>query len=1054
MRTRVEGSVNSFLAKQFWRTDLNKNQLRETLRKHISVAPYLDAGVERIVDQVVNPKIYSVFMPQVEDVVYKYLGLERPKREKNGSCGFKDLLPIDLDPVSPESDKNSLKDVSLDSVDVDISTIHEQEKALMDSEENNINNNAIDVENDKINNGHCEEVEKVIDEEKELGSSTPLLDMNLNDSIKSDDKAEEEEEDSPVFEPIDIMNLHDSNVSNDSHLSGISELTSHRSCSPDFGNEFSRDNFDFSNQDSQFSKVSSNSRLSIVTDFGSSNQASTPVSDLKEEVNKKQLIKDKFQAIHDDNDTVDSKLIVDKSKENIVELKEDTKSSKTDLSSKESSRDGMDSNCKDKTEHKDKSRESAKLKSKERSDSKNNRNHRDRDKDNKRKSSSTDPKNDNNDKLMAKDKCEETRDDKITDSSIKPKEGKDLKDIYKEKIRELREKKELTEKEKLKQDNDSKIKDKKDSRTTSSSSSSKNHNSARHESKSKSSRDDSKSSRSSKDSKRSDSRHSKDKKNISRSESADGNRTSRAEKDEKSDSKSRQKSSGSSSSTSKKESRSDSHSRSSEKSDSKRDSDSKDKRRRDDKKSKSKDDHSSLRKGSNDRRSSDRDGSNGSNGKGTDNSNLSPSTSSSLSKSATLTKESSNTGNSSGEASDGIDEQTEKCQSFDAKITEELISMDNQQIISNDETNPKKIELGTNEISLPLKKRPLNTDDEDKPSEIIIKKPKFARNFQEAKKLMKLRKKLEKQKNRALEKSTHSPLLIVPDNERVQIIEFPVGSDDETDSDGNVVTKKEAILILDSAPQEKSEIIAKEFSGKSKLSEMESSIRESLTRMITDENHELLNETSGQSACDSNLQPEETEIRNKIEDIKLNEKINAIGITSIGIENITQVVNKNNSLFDDEQDCRYFVVDNERLIKFNKFLQSLGIEEFSNHEEMEKINPEKVEESEIKTMAPPKLKHKNSTSPMTDILLNNSNNNNEAQKIVSEISSEEPVIKKKRLGRPKKIRPIPSVGSPSSQTITNGEHFEMPLSPESDVSATSEKTPLHLSKDEKKYVLC
>lgn len=118
LRTRVEGSVNSFLSKQSWKPDLNKNQLRETLRKHIHEAPYLDAGVERIVDQVVNPKVYSVFMPQIEDVVYKFLGIERPKaKEKNGACGLKDLLPKDLDPVSPESDKNSLKDVSLESMD-------------------------------------------------------------------------------------------------------------------------------------------------------------------------------------------------------------------------------------------------------------------------------------------------------------------------------------------------------------------------------------------------------------------------------------------------------------------------------------------------------------------------------------------------------------------------------------------------------------------------------------------------------------------------------------------------------------------------------------------------------------------------------------------------------------------------------------------------------------------------------------------------------------------------------------------------------------------------
>jgi hypothetical protein len=49
---------------------------------------FLDIGVERIVDQVVNPKILTVFMPQVEDVVYKFLGIEKPKKGKENQTGM------------------------------------------------------------------------------------------------------------------------------------------------------------------------------------------------------------------------------------------------------------------------------------------------------------------------------------------------------------------------------------------------------------------------------------------------------------------------------------------------------------------------------------------------------------------------------------------------------------------------------------------------------------------------------------------------------------------------------------------------------------------------------------------------------------------------------------------------------------------------------------------------------------------------------------------------------------------------------------------------------
>ncbi|CAL7938688.1 unnamed protein product [Xylocopa violacea] len=484
LHTRVEGSVNSFLSKQSWKPDLNKNQLRDTLRKQINEAPYLDAGVERIVDQVVNPKIYSVFMPQIEDVVYKFLGMERPKaKEKNGVCGLKDLLPKDLDPVSPESDKNSLKDVSLESVDAmedleirkDAKLANEQKLQEEESSSEKNKDNVI------TENGLISFEEKALDESDKSFNKTGS-NLNLNTSGKSDDKTEEDEEDSPTFEPIDIMNLNESNNSNDSHLSGISELTSHRSRSPDFCNELSRDNFDYSNQDSQLSKVSSDSRLSIVTDFGSSNHASTPIHDaLKEDAAKDNKcdvknIKDNFKAVreYDSNKNKSNKNIFELNKSKDVQDVKDSKSVRNSLSSKENSRDATDSSIKDKYEqknNKEKSRDiESKSKSKDKNHVKDGKHHRDRSSDKKKERSHSTSKYDKYDKSKTKDKSEQPKEsvDKIKDAekdnytkiSTKEtdkkdnisKEGKDLKDLYKEKIRELREKKELTEKEKLNKD--------------------------------------------------------------------------------------------------------------------------------------------------------------------------------------------------------------------------------------------------------------------------------------------------------------------------------------------------------------------------------------------------------------------------------------------------------------------------------------------------------------------------------------------------------------------------------------------------------------------------
>ncbi|XP_063629687.1 biorientation of chromosomes in cell division protein 1-like 1 [Cydia splendana] len=118
LRQRVENSVSLFLSRQTWKPDLNKNQLREKLRKHILDGNYLEQGVERIVDQVVNPKVASVFIPQVEDLVYNYLGIARkkstPETSNDKGNTSTDLLPTDLEAVSPGSVKSDDKDEQME----------------------------------------------------------------------------------------------------------------------------------------------------------------------------------------------------------------------------------------------------------------------------------------------------------------------------------------------------------------------------------------------------------------------------------------------------------------------------------------------------------------------------------------------------------------------------------------------------------------------------------------------------------------------------------------------------------------------------------------------------------------------------------------------------------------------------------------------------------------------------------------------------------------------------------------------------------------------------
>lgn len=135
LHSRVEDSVQKFLNRQVWTSETNKNKLREEMRHHIiqlvfyvkflnstlkftqtllffssiPSAGYLESGVSRIVDQVMEQKMESI-RGSVEEILYKYVGIEKPLKDKhNGSLEVDtDLLPTDLEQVSPDSDKKSL----------------------------------------------------------------------------------------------------------------------------------------------------------------------------------------------------------------------------------------------------------------------------------------------------------------------------------------------------------------------------------------------------------------------------------------------------------------------------------------------------------------------------------------------------------------------------------------------------------------------------------------------------------------------------------------------------------------------------------------------------------------------------------------------------------------------------------------------------------------------------------------------------------------------------------------------------------------------------------
>ena len=162
-------------------------------------AGYLESGVQRIVDQVMEQKM-DFIQSKVEEILYQYVGISKPiKKEKNLEEALEvktDLLPTDLEleQVSPDSDKKS-------------------------STSDNFN------------------VEEIKDEE-------------IEEEIVEDDDFE-----SPAFEPIEPMEIDKNEQSQHSNLSAISGLTSQDSI--ENKEEPTTEIQEQHQQDSQLSQISS-----------------------------------------------------------------------------------------------------------------------------------------------------------------------------------------------------------------------------------------------------------------------------------------------------------------------------------------------------------------------------------------------------------------------------------------------------------------------------------------------------------------------------------------------------------------------------------------------------------------------------------------------------------------------------------------------------------------------------------------------------------------------------------------------------------------------------
>lgn len=83
LRQKVDNFVTSQLSTQDWNPSINKNQMRNGLRQSVVQSGMLESGVDRIITQVVDPKMNHTFRPQIETAIHDFLSGDR--KEENAS---------------------------------------------------------------------------------------------------------------------------------------------------------------------------------------------------------------------------------------------------------------------------------------------------------------------------------------------------------------------------------------------------------------------------------------------------------------------------------------------------------------------------------------------------------------------------------------------------------------------------------------------------------------------------------------------------------------------------------------------------------------------------------------------------------------------------------------------------------------------------------------------------------------------------------------------------------------------------------------------------------
>ncbi|KAK7070237.1 hypothetical protein SK128_021504 [Halocaridina rubra] len=191
LRLRVEGQVNKFLEKKIWKNDMNKNQLRDGVRKHVNSLGILDSGIDAIITQVVNPKIKPLILPFVEDTVYAFLQIDKPKRGRKES-------ELEINPLPPRESEDDKEKPQVEEKKIKVEEHQETKPALLPMETDVISSEEDDILARESPDG---------DKKSVSSESDVAIDENARDGFETCPQFDEQECSDEITADVERLNL-------------------------------------------------------------------------------------------------------------------------------------------------------------------------------------------------------------------------------------------------------------------------------------------------------------------------------------------------------------------------------------------------------------------------------------------------------------------------------------------------------------------------------------------------------------------------------------------------------------------------------------------------------------------------------------------------------------------------------------------------------------------------------------------------------------------------------------------------------------------------------